>query len=154
VTSGLPINLTYAPNAQYLVSSTSAAYSVRPNLLGSPSAVYVPRSKWVKTASSLNGTLDANQVSVPTPSQYFGNAGRNDLRGPAFAQLDLAAHKNFPLGSEARNLEFRIEAFNALNSTNFQQPDSARTDGASFGTYTAANAYPSRQVQLALRLSF
>jgi hypothetical protein len=31
--SGLPINLTYAPNAQYAVSSTTAAYSVRPNLL-------------------------------------------------------------------------------------------------------------------------
>src|ERR1700722_13071870 len=31
--SGLPINLTYAPNAQYAVSSTSAGYSVRPNLV-------------------------------------------------------------------------------------------------------------------------
>lgn len=154
VASGLPINLTYTPNSQYVVSSTSAAYSVRPNLVGSPSAVYAPHSKWVKTSSALTGTLNSSQVTVPTPSQYFGNAGRNDLRGPAFGQLDLAAHKTFPLGSEARNLEFRIEAFNALNATNFQQPDSAITDGANFGTYTAANAYPSRQVQLALRLSF
>lgn len=154
VSSGLPINLTYAPNAQYVVSSTSAAYSVRPNLVSTAGAVYARRSSWVKTGSALDGTLNASQVTVPEPSQYFGNAGRNDLRGPAFAQLDLAAHKVFPLWSEASNLEFRIEAFNVLNSTNFQQPDSTITDGANFGSYTAANAYPSRQVQLALRLSF
>jgi hypothetical protein len=154
VSSGLSINLTYAPNAQYLVSSTSAAYAVRPNLVSTASAVYAHRSNWVKTASSLNGTLNATEVTVPTPSQYFGNAGRNILRGPAFAQLDLAAHKTFPLWSDARNLEFRMEAFNVLNATNFQQPDSSITGGANFGSYTAANAYPARQVQVALRLSF
>jgi hypothetical protein len=38
--------------------------------------------------------------------------------------------------------------------TNFQYPDTAVTDGASFGTYTASNLYPSRQVQGALRLTF
>jgi hypothetical protein len=152
--SGLPINLTYAPNAQYAVSSTSAAYSVRPNLVSTASAVYAPRANWVKTTSALSGTLNASQVTVPTPSQYFGTAGRNVLRGPAFGQLDLAAHKAVSLWSESSKLEFRIEAFNVLNSTNFQQPDSAITDGASFGTYTAANAYPSRQVQLALRLNY
>ncbi|HXP44919.1 MAG TPA: hypothetical protein VN833_32025, partial [Candidatus Acidoferrales bacterium] len=96
----------------------------------------------------------ASQVSVPSPSQYFGNAGRNSLSGPAFANLTLGLHKSVPLWSDASKLEFRIEAFNVLNSTNFQYPDTAVTDGASFGTYTAANAYPSRQVQLALRLSF
>jgi hypothetical protein len=84
VSSGLPINLTYAPNAQYAVSSTSAAYAVRPNLVSAASAIYAPRSSWVKTASALSGTFNASQVSVPTPSQYFGNAGRNILRGPAF----------------------------------------------------------------------
>ena len=98
--------------------------------------------------------MNASQVTVPTPSQYFGTAGRNILRGPAFGQLDLAAHKAVSLWSESSKLEFRIEAFNVLNATNFQQPDGAITDGASFGTYTAANAYPARQVQLALRLNY
>ena len=154
VTSGLPINLTYTPSAQYVVSSTSEVYSVRPNLVSTAKAVYAPKSNYVKTNGALSGTLLSSQVSVPSPSQYFGNAGRNDLSGPAFAQLTLALHKSEQLWSENRNLEFRIEAFNVLNSTNFQYPDTAVTDGASFGTYTAANAYPSRQVQLALRLSF
>jgi hypothetical protein len=154
VTSGLPINLTYAPAGGNLVSSTSEVYSVRPNLVSTARAVYAPKSAWVKTNSALTGTLLSSQVTVPEPSQYFGNAGRNDLSGPAFGQLDLALHKSVPLWSESKSLEFRVEAFNVLNATNYQFPDSAKTDGASFGTYTAANAYPSRQVQLALRLSF
>jgi hypothetical protein len=154
VSSGLPINLTYTPSAQYVVSSTSEVYSVRPNLVSTAKAVYAPKSNYVKTASGLTGTLLASQVSVPLPSQYFGNAGRNDLHGPAFGQLTLSVHKSVPLGWENSNLEFRIEAFNVLNSTNFQYPDTAVTDGANFGTYTAANAYPSREVQLALRLAF
>ncbi|WP_236657337.1 TonB-dependent receptor domain-containing protein [Acidisarcina polymorpha] len=154
VTSGLPINLTYTPSAQNVVSSTSSAYAVRPNLVTTAQAVYAPKSSYVKTKSALSNTLLASQVSIPSPSQYFGNAGRNALAGPAFAQLDLSLHKSAQLWSESRILEFRIEAFNVLNSTNFQYPDTTVTDGASFGTYTASNAYPSRQVQVALRLSF
>jgi hypothetical protein len=153
VASGLPINLTYAPQGQYVVSSTSAAYSARPNLVGTPKSVYAPKSSWVKTNSAVSGTLLASQVTVPTPSQYFGNSGRNDLRGPGFGQLDLALHKSASLWWESSSLEFRVEAFNVLNAVNFQTPDSARTDGA-FGSYTAANAYPARQLQVALRLAF
>lgn len=153
VTSGLPINLTYAPQGAYVVSSTSVAYSVRPNLVSTQQAVYAPKSNWVKTDSGLSGTLLASQVSVPTPSQLFGNAGRNALRGPAFGQLDLAMHKSVSLWSDSSKIEFRIEAFNVFNATNFQTPDSAKTNG-SFGTYTASNAYPARQVQAALRLAF
>ncbi|MGA2249885.1 carboxypeptidase regulatory-like domain-containing protein [Terracidiphilus sp.] len=164
VTSGLPINLTYTPAAAYVVSSTSEVYSVRPNLVSTAAAVYAPRSTWHKTTSALEYTLRgldsqqtngiAPQVSVPTPSQYFGNAGRNNLSGPTFAQLNLALHKSQQLWSEASKIEFRIEAFNVLNSTNYQYPDSAVTDGASFGSYTAATTYPAREVQLALRLAF
>jgi hypothetical protein len=154
VTSGLPINLTYAPTSQVVVSSTSAAYSVRPNLVSTAKAVYAPKSSWTKGASTLTGTLVASQVTVPTPSQYFGNSGRNSLRGPAFAQMDFALHKSVPLWSDASKLEFRVEAFNVFNATNYQYPDSAITDGGSFGAYSSAVVYPSRQVQLALRLAF
>jgi hypothetical protein len=153
VTSGLPINLEYTPNGQYVVSSTSEVYSVRPNLVSTAQAVYNPKSSWQKTKSGLLNTLNPGQVTVPTPSQYFGTAGRNDLRGPAFGQLNLALHKSQQLWSESSKIEFRIEAFNVLNATNYQYPDSTRTD-STFGEYTAANAYPARQVQMALRLSF
>jgi Carboxypeptidase regulatory-like domain len=154
VTSGLPINLTWAPPAQYVVSSTSAAYAVRPNLVSTAQAVYAPKSNWVKGNSTLTGTLLSTQVTLPSLNQYFGNSGRNSLRGPAFAQLDLALHKSLPLWSDASKLEFRVEAFNVFNATNYEYPDSAVTDGGSFGAYSSTVVYPSRQVQLALRLAF
>src|SRR6202040_2287073 len=53
VTSGLPINLTYTPTSQVVVSSTSAAYAVRPNLVSTAKAVHAPRSAWKKGSSTL-----------------------------------------------------------------------------------------------------
>lgn len=170
VTSGVPINLTYTPSSNQVVSTTSAAYSIRPNLTGSANAVY--GHNIVKTDSSLNGYLIPGSgttpppgVSIPSGTQLFGNAARNDLRGPAFGQFDLAVHKKFTLPNERYNAEFRVEAFNLLNATNYISPSSSvgsvnSTSGApsystGFGSFTGSTSvYPSRQVQLALRLAF
>ncbi|QEE31500.1 hypothetical protein FTW19_21865 [Terriglobus albidus] len=170
VTSGVPINLTYSPSSNQVVSTTSATYAIRPNLTGSPSAVY--GKTLVKTASALNGYLIAGSgttpppgVSIPAGTQLFGNAGRNILRGPAFGQFDLSAHKRFTLPNERYNAEFRIEAFNVFNATNYISPSSsvgsvnatsgAPTYSSSFGSFTGSTSvYPSRQVQLVLRVAF
>ncbi len=170
VTSGVPINLSYTPSSNQVVSTTSASYSVRPNLTNSAKAVY--GHNLVKTASSLNGYFIAGSgttpppgASIPSGTQVFGNAGRNDLRGPAFGQFDLAAHKRFTLPNERYNAEFRIEAFNLFNATNYISPSSSigsvnSTSGApsystGFGSFSGSGSvYPSRQVQLALRLAF
>ena len=40
---------------------------------------------------------------------------------PAYCTNDLGLHKNFNL-TEARYLQFRAEAFNLLNRTNFAAP--------------------------------
>ncbi len=104
-------------------------------------------------------------MSIPFGTQIFGNAGRNNLRGPAFGQFDLAAHKKFSLPNDRYNAEFRIEAFNVLNSTNYISPSTTvgsvnSTSGApsyasGFGSFSGSTSvYPSRQVQLALRLAF
>jgi hypothetical protein len=89
---------------------------------------------------------------------------RNAFRGPAFGQLDLAAHKKFSLLTERQTLEFRIEAFNVLNATNYISPTTnigtvgatgILSPNASFGTFSGSSSvFPSRQVQLALRLAF
>ena len=170
VTSGVPINLTYTASSNQVVSTTSAAYSLRPNLASSPSAVY--GHALVKTASSLNGyfvpgsgTTPPPAVSIPAGTQIFGSAGRNALRGPAFGQFDLAAHKKFTLPNDRYSAEFRIEVFNVLNATNYISPSSnvgsvnstsgAPSYNAGFGSFTGSSSvYPSRQVQLALRLAF
>jgi len=56
-------------------------------------------------------------------SHPFGNVGRNTVRGPGLLQPDLAMHKQFRLWSESSKLEFRVEAFNAINRN---QPRRAR----------------------------
>ena len=170
VTSGVPINVSYSPSSNQVVSTTSAAYPVRPNLVGPPSAVY--GHALVKTASSLNGYFVAGSGSTPPPglalptsTQLFGTLGRNAFRGPAFGQFDLSAHKVFTLPNDRYSAEFRIEAFNVLNATNYISPSTSvatvnATSGvpsytSAFGTFSGSSSvYPSRQVQLALRLAF
>jgi Carboxypeptidase regulatory-like domain/TonB-dependent Receptor Plug Domain/TonB dependent receptor len=162
VTSGVPLNLTYTANSNQVVSTTSAVYALRPNIVSTPHAVY--GHSLVKTNSAVNGYLNNAAVSAPSGSQLFGNAGRNILRGPAFGQFDLSAHKNFALFTETQSLEFRIEAFNVLNSTNYISPNTnigtvgatgVLSPNASFGTFSGSTSvFPSRQVQVALRLAF
>jgi hypothetical protein len=162
VTSGVPLDLNYTPNSNQVVSTTSAAYALRPNLVSPPKAVY--GHSLTKTNSAVNGYLNIAAVSSPPGSQLFGDSGRNNLRGPAFGQFDLAAHKKFNLLTEAQTLEFRIEAFNVLNATNYISPNtSIGTVGATgvlspnggFGQFSGSSSvFPSRQVQVALRLAF
>jgi len=163
VTSGVPIDLTYTASTNQVVSTTSSAYSLRPNLTSTRKAVY--GTALTKTNTSLNGYFTEAGVSAPVGTQLFGNASRNAFNGPAFGQFDLAAHKKFTLPQERYSLEFRLEAFNVFNATNYINPGSAigtvnSTSGAlstsgSFGQFSGATSvYPSRQVQVALRLAF
>ena len=71
---------------------------------------------------------------------------------PAFWQVDFVAAKNFPLPFGSRTqLQFRFEAFNLLNRTNFRAPNGTRSAGA-FGTITST--YDARQLQVGLKLAF
>jgi hypothetical protein len=141
MTSGQPINLTYGPSSQFQVST---APTYRPNITGD---IMLPSSQ-----RNIDNYFNAANVQLPTdPSKPFGNAGRNIARAPAFYNADLGLHKEFPLFSEKRHLEFRSEFFNVLNKTNFQAPNSNRSSSG-FGQTRAT--YAARVVQLALKLVF
>jgi hypothetical protein len=84
------------------------------------------------------------------PQYSFGNAGRNSLTGPASVTLDVMAARRIRVWGN-RILTLRIEAFNALNRTNYGLPDSF-VDHATFGQ--SLSAAPPRQIQLAARFSF
>jgi hypothetical protein len=145
-TSGQPVNLIYSEPSQFDVSDL---LNYRPNVSGNPKN---PRGLWTKKATSLTNYLSTASVSVPTDvSQPYGNAGRNSFRDNAFYQTNAGLHKEFPLWNEFSNLDFRCEAFNALNNVNYQAPTSDRASG-SFGTITGY--FPPRQIQLALKLNF
>jgi hypothetical protein len=143
LTSGLPINITYDVSTNYTVSS---APTYRPNLFGNPVTPEGQRS----TENYFNKTAFSNPIDS-THSNPFGNAGRNIARGYSFFQLDTGLHKQFPLWSEASKLEFRTEAFNLTNQTNFGPPNSNFSSGG-FGQIRST--FPARQVQFALKLIF
>lgn len=139
VSSGLPLNITYSPTTQ---AQVSPLVTPRPNLTGA--SIYV---SGVGTSY-----LNAAAFSVPDFSQPFGNAPRNSARTPTFNHLDFGLHKNFNLGAESRYLQFRAEAFNLFNHTNFAPPTNFTANTSGFGVFTAT--FPARQLQLALKLVF
>jgi Carboxypeptidase regulatory-like domain/TonB dependent receptor len=116
--------------------------------------------------SAITGTPE--QWFTPTafvlqPAGTFGNTGRGDFRGPNLRTLDLSLSKDARwsrLGGGGR-IEFRIEAFNILNRTNFGVPElrafAGQADGeppiATFGRISTT-VTSSRQIQLGVRAIF
>ncbi|MBX5495899.1 MAG: carboxypeptidase regulatory-like domain-containing protein [Bryobacteraceae bacterium] len=117
----------------------------RPDVVGDPFP-----SGWTKTYGPGGLYFDPNAFAVPR--QYtFGNLGRNALRGPGFKNFDLTLFKNFYFGERLR-LQYRAEAFNAFNNTNFSNPGTSITTpnfGRILGTQTAQ-----RSIQMGLKLYF
>jgi len=93
-----------------------------------------------------------NTAAFTTPPAFaFGDVGRNTIYGPGRQTLDLALQREFAM-TETIKLQFRAEAFNALNHTNLGTPNRF-VNTPQFGTITEA-ATPGRELQLGLRLSF
>src|SRR5438093_9021496 len=64
--------------------------------------------------------FNKDAMVIPSGPSPFGHVGRNTVRSDDFAQLDFAASKKIVLAHEGRTfLQFRAEAFNLLNKTNF-----------------------------------
>jgi hypothetical protein len=142
---GETVTFIYAPLTAFTVSGIAqdfrGANNYRPNVTCDP---YAPAGE-----QSITNWFNKNCVSIPTdPSQPFGNAGRNTVRGPKFWTIDLAGVKQVALSNTAR-IELRLEAFNLLDRVNFTAPNGNRSSGA-FGTITST--YDARQVQLGVKL--
>ena len=145
--SGEPVTFTYTPAAAALVSGITQDFRgqniFRPNLTGNPYPA--------KDQQTITNWFNRDAVVAPTDmSQPFGNAPRNNVRGPVFWQIDFAMSKHFALTASS-DIEFRLEAFNLLNRTNFRPPNGNRSAGA-FGTITST--YDPRQLQLGFKLNF
>jgi len=104
----------------------------------------------------------------PNPSNRLGNAGRNILRGPGLSAFDFSLFKNNPIriGSEQFNIQFRVEAFNILNHTNFAPPLKNNTQNSACCVFFDQSGHvistgqldststTSRQLQFALKLTW
>ena len=111
----------------------------RPNLVGDPNAGPKTPGQWFNTSA------------FALPAQYtFGTARRNVVIGPGLENLDLSLQKEW-ISRENFTLQFRFDAFNALNHPNFNLP--GRIFGASnFGVITSAQ--DPRELQFAFKLVF
>jgi hypothetical protein len=139
------VTFTYTPVATAVVSGIAqdfrGANNYRANVSCDPLAAGADRT--------IANWFNRSCVSIPTDiSQPFGNSARNSVRGPLFWGFDVAASKRFPVGGTAQ-FEFRLEAFNVLNRTNFRAPNGNRS-AAAFGTIT--QTYDPRQLQLGFKL--
>lgn len=105
VSSGLGIVASYPDVVRGLISPGDNSRSFGP-LLANPSQFVAPRGL------------------------TFGNAGRNSLNNPGRVNFDMALAKHIKVG-ESTALEFRAEAFNVLNNTQFRvyDPDNPGSSG-------------------------
>jgi hypothetical protein len=113
--------------------------STRPDITGVSIAGPKTVKQWFNTAA----------FAAPAPG-YFGNAAPGSIAGPGLVDFDMAVYKDFHL-TERHKLEFRAEAFNVFNHTNFSTV-STNVGSGTYGRLTAAR--DPRIFELALRYQF
>jgi len=96
--------------------------SERPDLAGDPYKGVCPNGFRVGSPSCW---FNPSAFALPPPGD-FGTAGRNILRGPAFAQFDVALEKGFKL-KEGMKITLGAEAYNLLNHPNFAVPSNTQS---------------------------
>ncbi len=109
----------------------------------------VPRSfpswQWVQ------GAMTGSIFPLPDPSQpRIGTLPKSYFRGPGYARIDIGADKSFRPWERLR-IQFRADAFNALNRTNI-----ARVQSNIFASNFAhaTSFYLKRVIQLEVRAEF
>ena len=157
--AGLPVNVTYSPNS---FQSVSTILNQRPNQ--APGNPVLSKSQRVRTPGNQGIVALQNPVfmtvsnpvfSLPDVNHPYGSAGRNSVRFDPYHNLDLGLHKAFALYREGTTFDFRAEAFNVLNQTNFAFPSSGYSpSSSSFGVVTAASTFPARVLQFAGKIIF
>jgi len=136
--SGVPLAVTQS------TANGLGVGSARPDKIGDPTQ---------NRGTNANGSrqwIDPAAYSIA--DGHFGSAPIRDskARGPNFTQVDAGLQRFFPIYREA-SLQFRVEAFNALNHVNLAMPNQDRAS-ASFGQITSS--YDPRNLQFSLHLLF
>ena len=120
-------------------SALSGQTGETPNLVGNPYPDGQDVNRWISSAAF-----------GPAPTGSYGNLGYNNIKGPGVFNMDVALSRTFPVW-ERKTLQFRAEAFNLPNHTNFSTPVSTLNSGT-FGQIQAAG--DPRIVQLAMKFVF
>ena len=121
----------------------ASAAGGRPDLVGSAN-VNAPHTRLQFFNTSAFALVPNGQVRA-------GTAGRGVIIGPGLERWDVSLLKNIRIYRESTYAQFRAEAFNLFNHTNFNALSTNITAG-NFGQVTTA--HDARIVQLALKLYF
>ena len=127
----------------------------RPNQIGTPVVSGFSLTRFFNTAAFQAQPAGTYGAPAGSPVGTIGNlmTRKYSLFGPHFRHVDLSVFKTVPL-RDKYNLEFRAEAFNIANTTNFAIPNSL-LGAAPFGTITSTSLlYQPRQFQFAVKLLF
>lgn len=115
----------------------------RADLVGDP---HLPTNR--SRADLIERYFDPTAFAVPAEGT-LGNTARNFMIGPGFKKADLSLFRNFEI--KGARLQFRVEAFNAFNNVNLNNPVSNISSGT-VGRITSAGA--ARVMQFGLRMTF
>ncbi len=123
----------------------------RVDLIGGSSSPILPSDR--SKGDKVNAWFDKARFANPAPNT-IGSLGRDSLVGPGFANFDISLVKGFriPFLGEAGLGQFRFEAFNLLNRTNFGLPNTGITN-VNFGRLTGTDGDP-RILQMAIKFHF
>ena len=92
------------------------------------------------------------QTDFATPAAFtYGHGGVDICRTPNHQEIDMSLAKDFNV-TEGSKLQFRFEAFNVPNLTDFSGP-STNTDVSTYGLISSISNTP-RQLQFALKYVF
>ncbi len=123
IQSGTPYSVTNAGDGISIPGDNAGVAngvgtSSRPDLIGDPNA-RVPGSGPANLGGIQYGPLLVNPGAFAAPQGLtFGDAGRNIVHNPSQTNFDMALYKHFKV-KESVSFEFRAEAFNVFNHTEF-----------------------------------
>jgi len=172
VLDGWRVNdITYIQSGtEYTVSSDTdenddGVSNDRPNIIANPYNMAATNRQqkihqYLNPAAFQSVTAAAAKTLVPCLCAFFGNEERNGLHLPYTSATNLSLFKEFALPRSTR-LQFRLEAFNAFNKVNLQDPrtdlatlQSPTNEGNTTGFYQIQEAQNPRQIQLGARFLF
>jgi carboxypeptidase family protein len=154
--TGIPLNVTngttYSDNAG--VGKGGGGTASYPDLAGNPRANVPPKSALTLSSDAF---FQYNPAAYTVPTGLtFGNVTRNSLVAPNRTNFDMALFKHFAI-KEQTAFEFRLEAFNVFNHSEWTAPTNLamKADMAPSGGFLeVGGAHLARIVQLGAKFIF